>query len=140
MLSWMEVQRGIFHVERIEGGVEMPRRGYPCRLWRLQEIGSDAAVPSNASDLEREPFGPPVSPEQSSSHTTIVPRLFHVEHFTRTLVCGRSQGALSLRYSLSTNPGGIRQAESRDSVFRGDFDQVFCAKDSTSRWRTKFRC
>ena len=116
------------------------QEGYPCQLWRLQEIGSDAVVPPNASDLEREPFGPPVSPEQGSSHTTIVPRLFHVEQFTRTLVCGRSQGALSLRYSASTNPGGTRQAGSRDSVFRGDFDQVFYAGDSASRWRTKARC
>ena len=103
------------------------QQGYPCQLWRLHEIGSDAVVPSNASDLQREPFGPPVSAEQSSSHATIVPRLFHVEHFTsrcarhaslakgqRPLSCPRqpARGALPLHCSTWNDPGAAMRVES----------------------------
>ena len=126
-------------MKRIEGGVEMPS-GVPWSALEASRDASDAVAPSlSASDVEREPFGPLVSAKQRSSDATIVPRLFHVEHFTRTPVSGEP-GALLLPHSESTNPGGTRQAGSRDSVFRDDFDRVYYAEDSASRWRTKSRC
>lgn len=89
----------------------MPRRGTLVSFGCFKKLAPMRWFASlSASDLEREQFGPVVSAEQSSSHATIVPRLFHVEHFTRTALFGDgSQGALLLRYSASTNPGGTQQ-------------------------------